>query len=129
TELSAILGDDPTGWRWGAVHRTGFRHPLGPRGDLGPLLNQPVREIGGDPAGLNNSGYAGSRIPASDPAYGRNWEAASGASYRLFADLGDPHNSLWTVTAEGQSGNAGSPNRSDQLDDFIVGRYHEIPLD
>jgi acyl-homoserine lactone acylase PvdQ len=80
-------------------------------------------------ATLNNRGFAGSRIPAGDPRYGRNWEGASGAGYRLVADLGDPHGSAWTVTLEGQSGSPGSPNRSDQIDDFLAGRYHEVPLD
>ncbi len=78
---------------------------------------------------LNNSGFGGGRVPASDPGYARNWEAASGAGYRLVADLGEPEPSAWTVTLEGQSANAGSPYRSDQLDDFLAGRYHEVPLD
>src|SRR5262249_27163722 len=84
---------------------------------------------GGSSAGLNNSGFGGGRIPAGDPSYARNWESVSGAGYRLVADLGDPNGSMWSVTAESQSGKPGSPNHHDQLDDFIAGRYHEIPLD
>ena len=89
----------------------------------------PARPSGGDGAVLNNVGYTGGRVPAGDPAYSRNWEGVGGAGYRLVADLGDPNGSAWTVTLEGQSANAGSANRSDQLDDFLAGRYHEIPLD
>jgi penicillin amidase len=127
-EVRASLGDDPRAWRWGAIHHTGYRHPLGSVGSLGELLDQPSREIGGTSSGLNNSGFPGGRIPVGDPSYARNWESVSGAGYRLFADLGDPHGSMWSVTAESQSGNPGSPNHADQLDDFIAGRYHEIPL-
>ena len=128
-EVRTALGDQPQAWRWGALHRKGLRHPLSAVGDLGTLLDQPARPSGGDGAVLNNVGYTGGRVPAGDPAYSRNWEGVGGAGYRLVADLGDPNGSAWTVTLEGQSANAGSANRSDQLDDFLAGRYHEIPLD
>jgi acyl-homoserine lactone acylase PvdQ len=78
---------------------------------------------------LNNSGFGGGRIPAADPDYARNWEGASGAGYRVISDLGDPLGSAWAINLEGQSANPGSPNRSDQLDDFLAGRSHEVPLD
>lgn len=128
-ELRTALGEDPGTWAWGRLHRKGLRHPLSAVGDLGALLDQPARPSGGEVSVLNNAGYGGGRIAASDPEYARNWEGVSGAGYRLIADLGDPHGSAWTVTLEGQSANAGSPNRSDQLDDFLAGRAHELPLD
>jgi penicillin amidase len=128
-ELRTALGDDPSAWQWGRLHAKGLHHPLSGVGDLGSLLDQPSKPAGGDVAVLNNVGYAGGRISASDPSYRRNWEGTSGAGYRVVADLGDPNGSAWTVTLEGQSANAGSPNRSDQLDDFLAGRYHEVSLD
>jgi len=128
-ELRATLGPDPTAWRWGALHRLVLRHPLSARRDLASLLDKPAREVGGDSWSVNNSGLAGSRISQGDSDYSRAWEATSGAGYRLIADLGDPHGSIWTITGEGQSGHPGSPNAVDQLDDFVAGRYHEVPLD
>jgi penicillin amidase len=128
-ELQTALGHDPATWAWNRLHRKGLHHPLGAIGDLGALLDQPSRPAGGEVSVLNNVGLAGGRRPGADPDYARNWEGVSGAGYRLVADLGDPHGSAWTVTLEGQSANAGSPNRSDQLDDFLAGRYHELPLD
>jgi penicillin amidase len=128
-ELRTALGDRPRAWRWGALHAKGLHHPLSAVGDLGALLDQPARPAGGDIAVLNNVGFAGGRTPAGDVGYARNWEGTSGAGYRLVADLGNPAGSAWTVTLEGQSAVPGSPNRSDQLDDFLAGRYHEIPLD
>jgi penicillin amidase len=128
-ELRMALGDRPHQWQWGALHHKGMHHPLSTVGDLGALLDQPVRPSGGDVAVLNNAGFAGGRIPADDPRYARNWEGASGAGYRLVADLGDPNGSAWTVTLEGQSANPGSPNRSDQIEEFLAGHHHEVPLD
>jgi penicillin amidase len=128
-EMSGALGPDQSAWRWGALHHIGLRHPLGSVGDLGQLLDQPLPETPSDIAALNNRGAAGTRIPADDPAYIRNWESTSGAGYRLVADLGDPNGSAWTITLEGQSGNPVSPHRTDQQADFLAGRYHEIPLD
>jgi penicillin amidase len=128
-ELRTALGGEPASWAWGRLHHKGLHHPLAGVGDLGQLLDQPAKPSGGDGGVLNNVGVAGGRVAAGDPGYARNWEGIGGAGYRLVADLGDPNGSAWTVTLEGQSANAGSPNRSDQLDDFLAGRYHELPLD
>ena len=127
-ELRQALGPDPAAWRWGAIHHLVHRHPLSARGDLGRLLDKPAREIGGDGGTVANSGFGGGHADPRSPAYLRAWEATSGAGYRLVVDLGDPDGSIWTVTAEGQSANAGSPNAADQVDDFVAGRYHEVPL-
>ncbi len=128
-ELRVALGDRPHQWRWGAMHHKALRHPLSAIGDLGALLDQPSKPAGGAMATLNNSGFAGGRVPAGDPRYATNWEGVSGAGYRLVADLGDSHGSAWTVTLEGQSAHPGSPNRSDQLDEFLAGHHHELSLD
>ncbi|MBM4407402.1 MAG: penicillin acylase family protein, partial [Chloroflexi bacterium] len=128
-ELRTALGPDPAAWRWGDLHRWGPRHPLSGRGDLGQLLDRPTVPIGGDGATVQNTAVPGGRIPASSPGYWRNWEAAGGAGYRLFADLGDPSGSLWTITAEGQSAHPGSPHANDQVADFAAARYRELPLD
>ena len=128
-ELRAALGPDPATWRWGDLHRWGPRHPLSGRGDLGQLLDRSTVPIGGDGATVQNTAVPGGRIPATSPDYWRNWEAAGGAGYRLFADLGDPSGSLWTITGEGQSAHPGSPHADDQVEDFVSARYRELPLD
>lgn len=128
-ELRATMGDRPGAWRWGAIHQKALRHPLSAVGDLASLLDQPRKPAGGDISVLNNVGYPAGRAASGDAASSRNWEGIGGAGYRLVADLGDPDGSAWTITLEGQSANAGSPNQSDQLDDFIEGRYRELPMD
>jgi penicillin amidase len=127
-ELTEALGPDQATWRWGDLHRLQLRHPLSGRGDLGALLDKPAVPIGGDPGTVHNTGFPGGRIPATSPDYWRNWEASSGCGFRMVADLGDPHGSLWTITGEGQSAHPGSPHAQDQIADFAAVRYREVPL-
>jgi acyl-homoserine lactone acylase PvdQ len=58
---------------------------------------------------------------------GPDWLATSGAGYRLVADLGT--SGLWAVDAQSQSGHPGASNYSDQLDAWITGNYHFLPMD
>jgi penicillin amidase len=128
-ELETRLGPDPGAWRWGDIHQLTLRHPLSGRGELGELLDKPAVAVPGDLSSVNNSGFEGGRIPPDLPAYQRNWEATSGAGYRLVADLGVSPPEIWTITGESQSGHPGSPHWNDQLDDFVAGRYQRIPMD
>jgi len=126
-ELTALLGPDVGEWRWGRLHRLGLHHPLASRGSLGELLHKPLVEVGGDPWSINNSGYVGGGgARQADP---RAFEAASGAGYRMVVDLGESPPRAWTVTAESQSAHPGSAHWTDQLEDFVSGRYHPVPLD
>jgi penicillin amidase len=126
-ELS-VLGPDPAEWRWGALHTLRLRHPLSGRGDLGELLDKPTVEVGGDLTTLNNSGFDPGRDLHS-PKGPRAWEATSGAGYRLEVDMGESPPAAWTITAESQSGDPGSPHWDDQRADFLAGRVRRLPLD
>lgn len=128
-ELVTRLGPDPDAWRWGELHRLTLRHPLSGRGELGELLDKPPVAVPGDLSTINNSGFEGGRISPDLPGYDRNWEATSGAGYRLVADLGVSPAEIWTITGESQSGHPGSPHWNDQLDDFLAGRYRRIPME
>jgi penicillin G amidase len=46
----------------------------------------------------------------------------------LIADLADAQGGLWAVDVGAQSGHPGSPHYDDQLDDWLNGRYHFLPL-
>ena len=59
---------------------------------------------------------------------GPDWIAASGAGYRMIADLSSSPPTLRAVDGQSQSGQPGSPYYSDQFADWAAGRYHEIPL-
>ncbi|HEX9893919.1 MAG TPA: penicillin acylase family protein [Gemmatimonadales bacterium] len=83
------FGDDPAHWRWGAVHRASFRHPLVRALDL------PEASRGGHWTTVHMTG-------------GPNLRQAYGASFREILDFADWDNSVAT-SVPGQSGQPGSP--------------------
>ncbi|MCY3759202.1 MAG: penicillin acylase family protein [Acidobacteria bacterium] len=116
-ELSRRMGPEVSSWTWGRAHRIHLRHVLSGRGDLGVLLDRGGQPVKGNGITVCNTGY--------DP----NWGATMGANFRMIADLGSPDAGLWTVDAQGQSGNPGSPHYGDQLPEWLGARYHYLALD
>jgi penicillin amidase len=114
--LRQRLGPDMVEWTWGRINLLPLRHFLSGRGDLGELLDHGNRPIKGDYTTVCNAWHTAAG------------EARAGAGYRLIADLGDAAAGLWAVDAQSQSGHPGSPHYSDQLGDWIEGRYHYLPL-
>jgi penicillin amidase len=113
--LSERLGADRSAWQWGKLHVMPLKHVLASRGDLGQLLNNRCVPVKGDTTTVCNTGT------------GADWEAVSGAGYRLIADLSS--DGLWAVDASSQSGQPGTPHYSDQLEAWAGGEYHFLPLD
>ena len=112
--LTQRLGPDMASWRWGRLHRMPLKHFLSSRGDLGELLNHGGVPVPGDMTTVCNTG--------SDP----DWLATTGAGYRLIADLATGE--LLAIDAQSQSGHPGSPHYGDQLDAWLSGEYHTLPL-
>jgi penicillin amidase len=115
--LTERLGPDIQRWRWGRIHTLPLRHFLSGRGDLGQLLDHGGVEVAGDGVTVANA------TPMAQ------FQARSGAGYRLVVDLGSSPPELWAVDAQGQSGHPGSTHYSDQLEDWLAGRYHRLALD
>ena len=115
--LADRFGPDMAQWTWGKLHRMPLRHVLSSRGDLGGLLDHGGAGVRGDMTTVCNTGC------------GIDWSAASGAGYRMIADLSVTPPVLLAVDGQSQSGHPGSPHYGDQFDDWISGAYHEIPLD
>jgi penicillin amidase len=115
--LTQRLGSDMKSWAWGRLHTLPLRHFLSGRGDLAALLDHGGAGVGGDFVTVNNTG------PNAD------FEARSGAGYRLVVDLDAWPATLWAIDAQSQSGHPGSPHYADQLDEWLAGRYHPLPLD
>ena len=44
-------------------------------------------------------------------------------------DMQSVCNTVWTIDAQSQSGQPGSPHYRDQLEDWLAGDYHHLPLD
>jgi penicillin amidase len=105
-DLERRLGPDRTRWRWGAVHRAHFRHPLAAAFDL------QAAPRGGDGNTVNATG-------------GSELLQTHGASFREVLDLGDWDNSVATSTP-GQSGQPGSPHYGDLLPLWRDGKYFPL---
>jgi penicillin amidase len=115
--LAARLGPDCSRWTWGSLHTLPLRHVLSGRGDLGPLLDH-----GGKPT-------CGSGTTVCNTWPSPDFSVRSGAGYRLIADMSTSPPGLWAIDVQSQSGHPGSPHYGDQLDEWLAGRYHYLPLD
>lgn len=115
--LAQRFGAEMSGWTWGRLHRLRPRHVLSGRGDLGLLLDHPSRPVRGDMLTVCNTGNDA------------DWQATTGAGYRMAADMADPRPALLAVDLGSQSGHPGSPHYDDQVADWLAGKYHRLPLD
>ena len=114
--LRRELGDDPAGWKWGALHRLNVRHPLaGEHPELVERLNPPPLPLGGDSNTVNVASY-----PRSAP-----FDTTGVPVHRLIIDLADFDNSL-SADLFGQSGQPGSPHYFDQLQHWHDVAYHPM---
>jgi penicillin amidase len=114
--LQQRLGPDMNKWTWDRLHMLPLRHALSGRGDLAVLLDQGGLPVRGDGTTVCNTGMGG------------NFEARIGPNYRLIADLAETAPRLYAIDASSQSGHPGSPHYRDQFQDWLAGRYHELPL-
>ena len=116
-ELTERIGDDPAGWRWGAIHRLRLVHPLGSIPGLGPLFTAVDAELGGDEQTVAQAGFDGRE----------GYPAAVIPSWRAVYDLADLDRSVGVLPA-GISGNPGSPHWNDQAPLWLAGEYHPLPF-
>src|SRR5262249_38410241 len=115
--LGQRLGSDIMDWYWGRLHRLDLRHVLSGRGELGALLDHGDVAVRGDFTTVCNTGQ------------GPDFEAKTGAGFRMIAELDAEEPILWTIDAQSQSGHPGSRHYADQLDLWLQGDYHAIHLD
>ncbi len=116
-ELREHLGDDPSTWRWGALHRLHLVHPLGRLPGLEPLFTAVDDELGGDEQTVMQGGFDGRD----------GYVAAVIASWRAVYDLGDLDRSVGVLPA-GISGNPASPHWNDQAALWRSGGAHPLPF-
>ncbi len=114
--LENRLGPAMNEWTWGRLHRMSLKHVLSSIGDLSHLLDHGGQPVRGDMVTVCNTGS------------GPDWSAATGAGYRMIAELSDPNVGLWAVDGQSQSGHPGSPHYSDQFERWISGEYHFLSL-
>jgi penicillin amidase len=112
-QARALLGADPSAWRWGNLHTITFRHPL---------ANTPARESMFSRGPVERGGDSLTPNATSGP----NYRQTGGASYRHILDFADWDRSVFTSTP-GQSGQPGSPYYDDLLPLWAEGKYSPLP--
>ncbi|HVX10978.1 MAG TPA: penicillin acylase family protein [Pirellulales bacterium] len=115
--LATRFGPRIDDWQWGRLHRLQVRHVLSGRGDLATLLDQPALAVGGDMLTVCNTGSDG------------DWQATLGGGYRMMVDMSVSPAEMWAIDAGSESGHPGSPHYGDQLNEWMAGRHHRVPLD
>lgn len=115
-ELASKLGADMAAWNWGRLHVLAQPHFLSKRGDLGQLL-----DLSGKPC-------AGDNVTVCSGTADASYAAALGAGYRMVAELADDAAGLWASEVAGTSGHPGSPHYANQIDPWVAGELHYIPL-
>jgi penicillin amidase len=111
------LGVDREGWRWGAMHRVRFAHPLARLPMVGELFVAAEHEIGGDEQTVLQAGV--------DARLG--FDAVVIPSWRVVVDFADVDRSAAVLTT-GQSGNPVSPHWNDQSELWARGELRQCPL-
>lgn len=113
TELSELLGEDQSQWRYGLLKHVFYEHSLSAavRHDMRDSL-----DIGPLPRG----GYGHTVNYTSD-----NLNQTSGATFRIIVDTSDWDRSLGT-NAPGQSGNPTSPHYGDLFVPWAAGKYFSV---
>ncbi|MFC8128906.1 penicillin acylase family protein [Streptomyces sp. NPDC057302] len=101
-ELSGLLGDDPAGWAWGALHHAHPHHPIA------ALLEGPAPQWAS--VGPVPRGGSGDTVGAA--AYGPGFRQTAGATFRIVVDVGSWDDSV-AMNSPGQSGVPGSPHYDD----------------
>jgi penicillin G amidase len=112
-QAQALLGTEPSTWRWGTLHTITFRHPLANTPARASVFNRGPIARGGDSLTPNATS-------------GPNYHQSSGASYRHILDFADWDRSVFTSTP-GQSGQPGSPHYDDLLPLWAEGKYAPLP--
>lgn len=115
-ELSNKLGPDPAAWKWGALHRAEFRHPLG---GIVDAATRRKLDVGDWPMSGSSFTPMAASYRASD------YRLTSGASFRMVLDVGNWDASR-VINTPGQSGNPDSPNYRDLAPLWLEGKY--VPL-
>jgi penicillin amidase len=115
--LEQELGADPSAWRWGALHRARFAHPLARLPGLGELFVAAEQEIGGDEQTVLQAGVDG-RL---------GFDVTVVPSWRQVVDLSNV-DATHAVLSTGQSGNPASPHWNDQSPLWAAGELRPCPL-
>jgi penicillin amidase len=113
-ELTKKLGDDPAGWRWGAIHTLYVQNQSFGTSGIGPiewLFNYGPVGVSGGSNIVDATGW--------DPSAG--YEVNAVPSMRMIVDMSNLDASRW-IQLTGESGHAFSGHYHDQFDLWRTGK-------
>jgi len=114
--LRRDLGDDPTRWRWGALHHIEFAHPLRAVPGLGRWLSRGPYPMGGD---------VNSVAQSAEAVWHDGGDVLVAPGYRQVLDLADWDRGRFMLPT-GNSGIPGHPRYDDCIADYLAGRYRPL---
>ncbi len=117
-DLRARLGDDVKRWRYGAIHKMTYQHPLGMVKAFKKIFNRGPIPFGGDIDTVN----MGSSLPS------RPEVIITVPSYRQIVNLADPKASL-SIHHPGQSGHPASKHYDDFIKPWLRVEHHPMLFD
>ncbi|HYU61279.1 MAG TPA: penicillin acylase family protein [Solirubrobacterales bacterium] len=110
-DLADRFGPDPSGWRWGRIHRLDFPHAFAGASPLFDHLFNRSLEAGGGQETVSQIAH-----DPNDP-----YKAVWAPCWRMVADPTDPQRTRWQQFT-GQSGQPGSPHYDDLQEAWLAGR-------
>ncbi|WP_116134193.1 penicillin acylase family protein [Tropicimonas sp. IMCC34043] len=113
-DCRSMMGDAPSTWRWGTLHKGRFRNALARLDTAADLPPIDEIEVPGSDSTPMNALYATS-----------DFSVTLGASVRLVIEVGDWDNSRF-INAPGQSGNVASEHYADLLVPWAKGGYFPL---
>jgi len=119
------LGDDPSKWRWGDLHKIEFWHSLHKQPAWKELILGPD-EIGGSPTTLGMAMHIGKgpgRVQKGEIPY----RVFHGPAYRLVVDLADPLHAKFVI-AGGNGGRTDSDFSTNQYESWLKGEFFTLTL-
>jgi penicillin amidase len=119
TQLRATFGDATSIWRWGALHRADFAHPLAGVAPLDRVFGLSPVERPGDTTTVSVGGDGG--FSSATPSY----DQRTVSSMREIIDLSNLDASLWIITV-GESGEPYSAHYADLLPLWDANQYQRM---
>ncbi len=108
--MRTSLGDNPTKWQWGKVHRHEFLSPIRRSGAGKEWLG----------GGSHPAAGSGETLYRGIYEFNRPFKVKVSASLRMVVDLADPHKIL-AVLPGGVSGRQFDPHTTDQIEPYMNG--------
>ena len=123
--VKVSLGDDPSNWRWGDLHKIEFWHSLHKESTWKDLTLGPD-EIGGSPTTLGMAMHIG-KGPGRAKGDEIPYRVFHGPAYRLVVDLADPLHAKFVI-AGGNGGRADSDFSTNQYKSWLKGEFFSLTL-